>query len=129
MLLVRRSSIQGKGLFTDEAIAQRTKVGEFTGEMISVREARKRAKNATRIAIVELSQTKAIDGSVGGGPFQFVNHSCDPNLYIRIAYGRVEFYTRRKVRAGDELTCDYEDSHHEGKLPCQCNSANCRKFI
>jgi len=130
MLLVGKSKIQGKGLFTDTAIRKRKKVGEFTGEMISVREARKRAKNASRIAIVEISETKAIDAGVaGGGLFQYVNHSCDPNLYIRIAYGRVEFYTRKQVRAGDELTCDYEDSHHEGRLPCGCKSPKCRKFI
>jgi SET domain-containing protein len=129
MLSIRKSFIQGKGLFTNEPIPKRKKLGEFSGELISVREARKRARNAKRIVIVEMSETKAMDGSVNGGPFQFVNHSCDPNLYIRIAYGRVEFYTKRKIDAGEELTCDYGDSHHDGKLPCRCKSEKCRKFI
>jgi hypothetical protein len=88
MLLTKKSPIQGKGLFTDSPIRVRTKLGEFSGEPISVREARKRARGAKRIVIVELSATKAIDGSVRGGPFQFVNHSCDPNLFVRIAYGK-----------------------------------------
>lgn len=104
-------------------------MGEFKGERISVREARKRARNASRIAIVELSETEAIDGSVDGGAFQFVNHSCDPNLFIRIAYGRAEFYAMRNIKPGEELTCDYGDSHHEGKLACGCKAANCRKFL
>jgi SET domain-containing protein len=129
MLRVRQSPIQGKGLFTDSPIPLRTKLGEFSGERISVREARKRARGANRIVIVELSATKAIDGSVRGGPFQFVNHSCDPNLFVRIAYGRVEFYSKRHIAAGEELTCDYGDSHHEGKLSCGCDSTICRKFI
>jgi SET domain-containing protein len=76
-----------------------------------------------------LSDTEAIDGSVNGGPFQYINHSCTPNVFTRIAYGRAEFYTMRSVKAGDELTCDYGESHHEGKLPCRCGSKKCRKFI
>jgi len=129
MLSIRNSFIQGKGLFADRPIPKRKKLGEFTGELISVREARRRAKKATRIVIVEMSETRAVDGSVNGGPFQFVNHSCDPNLYIRIAYGRIEFYTKKRIKAGEELTCDYGESHHDGKLPCCCQSEKCRKFI
>jgi SET domain-containing protein len=129
MLRIRRSPIQGKGLFTDRPIRLRTKLGEFSGEPITVREARKRARGAKRIVIVELSATRAIDGSVRGGLFQFVNHSCDPNLFVRIAHGRVEFYARRHISAGEELTCDYGDSHHEGRLCCGCASRNCRKFL
>lgn len=129
MLLIRRSKIQGKGLFTDAPIASRKKIGEFTGERVSVREARRRARHAKRIAIVEMNSTRAIDGSVGGGPFSFVNHSCDPNLFIRIAYGRIEFYTLRSIAAGEELTCDYEESHHNGKLPCACGSPKCKAFL
>jgi uncharacterized protein len=129
MLVAKKSPIQGKGLFTDSPILIRTKLGEFSGERISVREARKRARRAKRIVIVELSATRAIDGSVHGGLFQFVNHSCEPNLFVRIAYGRVEFYAKRNIAAGEELTCDYGDSHHEGKLACGCESGKCRKFL
>lgn len=128
-LRVGISLIQGQGLFTDGALRKRSKLGEFTGQRISVREARKRARAAARIAIVELSATQAIDGSVNGGVFQFVNHSCDPNLFIRIAYGRAEFYAMRDIHPGEELTCDYGDSHHEGKLACQCRADHCRKFL
>jgi SET domain-containing protein len=129
MLKVKKSRIQGTGLYTDCAIGARKKIGELTGELISVREANKRAKQAKRIAIVQLSDKEAIDGGVNGGPFQFVNHSCEPNVFIRIAYGRVEFYTMRKIKVGEELTCDYGYSYHEGQLPCRCGSPKCRKFI
>jgi uncharacterized protein len=129
MLRVRKSKIQGQGLFTDTAIPSRKKIGDFTGECISVREARRRAKGKKRIAIIELSTTKAIDGSVNGGPFSFVNHSCDPNVFVRIAYGRAEFYAQRKIKAGEELTCNYGESHHEGKLPCRCGSPRCANFL
>jgi SET domain-containing protein len=129
MLVVRKSRIQGAGLYTDRPIRARQKIGEYTGERISVAQARKRAKTQRRITIVELNEKEAIDGSVNGGPFQFMNHSCDPNVFTRIAYGRAEFYAQRNIKAGAELTCDYGDSHHDGKLPCRCGSAKCRKYI
>ena len=129
MLVVGKSTIEGKGLFTDSAITARAKIGEFTGERISVREARRRAKKRKHIAIVEIDEKVAIDGSVRGGPFQYINHSCTPNAYIRIAYGRIEFYARRAIAAGEELTVDYEISHHDGRLRCRCRSAGCRDYI
>jgi SET domain-containing protein len=129
MLLVQKSTIEGKGLFTDTPISARAKIGEFTGERISVREARSRAKNRKHIAIVELSYKEAIDGSVRGGPFRYINHSCSPNVFIRIAYGRVEFYAKRDIAAGEEMTVDYDVSHHNGRLRCRCKSSDCRDFI
>ena len=129
MLFRGKSGIQGSGIFTDAAIAARRKIGEYTGERISIREARGRARTRRKIAIIELDDHTAIDESVGGGPFQFINHSCRPNVFIRIAYGRAEFYALRNIRAGEELTCDYGESHHDGKLPCRCGAKNCRGFI
>jgi SET domain-containing protein len=129
MLVIRKSTIEGKGLFTDSPIAARAKVGEFSGERISIREARRRAKERKHISMVELDHKEALDGSVGGGPFNFINHSCNPNVFIRIAYRRVEFYAKRHIAAGEEMTVDYDISHHDGGLRCRCKSADCRDFI
>jgi|SRR5579864_1475818 len=129
MLRRGKSSIDGIGLFTDAPIPPRKKIGELTGERISLREARRRAKGRKRIAIVEMDNG-AIDASgKGAGPLRYVNHSCEPNSYIRIAYNRVEFYARRAIKAGEELTCDYGDTQHEGTLPCRCKAQKCRKFL
>jgi SET domain-containing protein len=129
MLRIRKSTIEGVGLFTDSPIPARTKVGEYTGERISVREARRRARTRKHIAIVELNSKEAIDESVRGGPFRYINHSCSPNVFIRIAYGRIEFYAKRSIAAGEEMTVDYDVSHHNGQLRCQCKSSQCRNFI
>ena len=40
-----------------------------------------------------------------------------------------EFYALRDIRKGEELTVDYEDSHHEGRLRCRCGAARCRGWI
>ena len=129
MLFTRKSPIHGTGVFTDSPIRARTKIGEYSGERISVHEGRRRAKKQRCITIVEVTDKLAIDGSVNGGPFTYINHSCSPNVYMRIAYGRAEFYSLRDLKAGEELTFDYGESHHYGKVPCGCGSTRCQKFL
>lgn len=126
---VRRSQIHGKGLFALSRIPARRKIGELGGEVISQREARRRAKRYHSIKIVELGDGTAIDASVGGNHFKYVNHSCSPNAYMRIAYGRLEFYSLRAIRAGEELTCNYGETHHDGALACRCQSPQCQGYI
>jgi uncharacterized protein len=129
MLVTGKSRIHGTGLFTDSPLRARQKIGEYTGERISVREGRRRAKQQKRKTIVEVSDTVAIDGSVNPGPFTYINHSCEPNVFIRTAYGRAEFYALRNVKAGEELTFDYGESHHEDKPTCHCGSKKCRGVL
>lgn len=122
---VKPSRIDGRGAFAAEAIPARRKIGEIRGEAVSVREARRRAKGVTRIMIVELSDTRAIDASNSSDPLRFTNHSCRPNAVLRIRQGRVEFYAMRDVQPGEELTVNYGETHHEGKLRCRCGAAGC----
>jgi uncharacterized protein len=122
---VNPSRIDGQGAFAAEPIPARRKIGEIRGESISVREARRRAKGAARIMIVELSETRAIDASQSTDPLRFTNHSCRPNAVLRIRQGRVEFYAMRDVAAGEELTVNYGETHHEGRLRCRCGAPGC----
>ncbi|MGK2898699.1 MAG: SET domain-containing protein [Burkholderiaceae bacterium] len=124
-LRVGPSPIDGQGVFAAEPIPARRKIGEIRGEAISVREARRRAKNAARIMIVELSDKRAIDASRSDDPLRFTNHSCRPNAVLRIRQGRVEFYAMRDVAAGEELTANYGETHHEGRLRCRCGAPGC----
>lgn len=123
---VRRSRIQGRGLFALAPVAARRKLGELGGERISQREARRRARGADSIMIVEFGDGTALDASRAGSDFRYVNHSCEPNTFMRLYRGRVEFYALRRVEAGEELTCDYGETHHDGALACRCGSPTCR---
>jgi SET domain-containing protein len=127
-LIVGRSLITGRGLFAGCAIPARAKIGEFEGEIISIREARRRAKGRKVVAIIEL-EGLAIDATTTRRGFRFINHSCAPNTFTRLTDRRAEFYALRKIRTGEELTVDYGESHHDGKLPCQCGAAGCSSWI
>jgi SET domain-containing protein len=128
-LYLDASSIDGRGLFAARRIPARRKIGELTGELITQDEARRRARGGRRIAIVELRDGHALDAGRAANWFRYVNHSCAANAYIRIYARHVEFYARRTIRAGEEITCDYGESHHEGRLRCRCGSPRCRGFI
>jgi len=126
---VRPSRIQGRGLFALAPVPPRRKLGELGGELITVREARRRARRYERIAIVEFEDGTALDATRGGTDFRYVNHSCTPNAFIRRAAGRVEFYSLRPIAPGEEVTCDYGETHHDGTLPCRCGSGRCRGLL
>ena len=127
-LEVRLSPIDGRGLFAKFSLPGRRKLGEYAGERISRREARRRVRHQRRVLIVETGDDHAVDGSVDGNVFRYINHSCTPNTYIRIFRGHVEFYTLRPIARGEELTCRYGETHHNGTLRCKC-SINCRSRL
>ena len=124
-LTVGPSAITGKGLFAGTRIPARAKIGEFEGEVIGLREARRRAKGRKIVAIVELER-HALDATDTGRGFRFINHSCSPNTYIRCTPERAEFYALRDIPKGTELTADYGETQHNGRLRCRCGAPNCR---
>jgi uncharacterized protein len=121
----RPSTIDGQGAFALEAIPKRLKIGEIRGESISVGEARIRATRSERIMIVELSARRAIDFSKSADPMRYTNHSCQPNARLCIRNGRVEFYALREIAVAEEITVNYGETHHEGRLVCRCGQPGC----
>jgi SET domain-containing protein len=127
-LTVGPSGITGLGLFAGTPIGARRKIGEFEGEVIGLREARRRAKGRSIVAIVELER-HALDATDTGRGFRYINHSCAPNTFIRCTPERAEFYALRDIEPGTELTADYGETQHDGKLRCRCGAPNCRGAI
>lgn len=124
-LEVRPSAIDGHGAFAGEPIPAGRKIGEIRGEAVTVREARRRVQHQRRIMMVEVSARTAIDASDSPHALRFTNHSCSPNAILRIVQGRVEIYALRDLPAGEEITVDYGETHHAGRLRCRCGAAAC----
>jgi len=124
-VFVRKSEIDGHGVFAAEMIPARLKIGEIRGEAISCAEGRRRAASLQRIMIVEVSARTAIDASKSTDPMRFTNHSCQANARLAIIAGRIEFYSLRAIEPGEEITVNYGETHHEGKLRCRCGAPNC----
>jgi SET domain-containing protein len=126
---VQPSRIDGLGAFAAEPVPARLKIGEIRGESIGVAEARIRATRTERVMIVELSAKKAIDFSKSADPMRYTNHSCRPNARLCIRAGRVEFYALRAIAVGEEITVNYGETHHDGKLACRCGQPGCIGFL
>lgn len=126
---VRRSEIDGHGVFAAEPIPARRKIGEIRGEAISVAEGRRRAARQARIMIVEVSTRTAIDASGSTDPMRFTNHSCRPNARLSVRDGRVEFYALRDIAPGEEVSVDYGETHHVGRLACRCGAPGCAGWL
>ena len=128
---VAKSKIQGKGVYAATGIPVRKKIGSLGGTIITKRAARKKAKDLKNesIAIVELWNGMALDASVDGNELRYINHSCGPNTFMRVSGYHVEFYALRDIVPGEELTCNYGPTHHDGKVKCNCGSPDCIGFL
>ena len=66
----------------------------------------------------------------GEAPSYFMNHSCDPNVWMA---DTVALVARRGIVPGEELTVDYAlfqaNQHAVMEWECVCGSPDCRKRI
>lgn len=126
---VAKSKIAGKGAYALQRIPARKKIGDLGGVIITMKEAMKLIRNQAVINMVELEDDLALNASANPNDMRFINHSCEPNTFLRVMRNRVEFYALRTIQKGEELSCDYGETHHEGTLPCKCGAKKCRGFI
>jgi SET domain-containing protein len=66
---------------------------------------------------------------VGGSGAEYINHSCDPNLYAWNFRGHILYMSKRAIKRGEELTIDYCFSKKIERVPCLCHSPKCRGAI
>ena len=60
-------------------------------------------------------------------PERQVNHSCDPNAYEAFADDISYLVARNSIRAGEEITIDYNINIANGTAwPCHCGATRCR---
>jgi uncharacterized protein len=126
---VAKSKIHGNGCYAATNIDAKRKIGSLAGKIISKKEGRLKVKNYPSISLVELWNGKSLDASEINNELRYINHSCQPNTYMRTFNNHVEFYTLRKIKTGEELTCNYGLTHHDGNRMCTCGANGCTGFI
>ena len=128
-LAIRKSKINGQGCFATILFKRGRKIAEYAGERINDLEAQKRARKRRILRICDIDGRFSIDGSRGGNGTHYINHCCEPNAYMRTLYGHVLFFALRDIRAGEEITIDYEQTLHPDSKRCFCGAKNCRGTI
>jgi uncharacterized protein len=124
-LEIRRSRIHSVGVFAMQEIPAHKPIIEYTGKRLTVEQALDLKSPQDRY-LVRLSRHWIADGRFGGSGAELVNHSCDPNLQWKRSKGRLTLWSRRRIRAGEELTLRYAYPYKATRVPCRCGSAKCR---
>ncbi|HEX6731356.1 MAG TPA: SET domain-containing protein-lysine N-methyltransferase [Pyrinomonadaceae bacterium] len=127
-LTIETSHIHGKGCFATTAFRARRKIAEYAGEKISNAEANRRAKRKT-LRICAINNRWSLDGSRGGNGTHYINHSCEPNAFMKILYKHILFIALRDIAPGEEITIDYESTLHSDSKRCICGAITCRGTI
>jgi hypothetical protein len=137
-ILVRRSRIQGRGVFATRNIAEGERIIEYTGLLISQEEADALCDDESmrrhHTFLFAVDDEYVIYGARGGNEARFINHSCDPNCESVIVGRRVYIHAVRDIEAGAELLYDYwyvtDEEYTMDDLrriyPCRCRAPNCR---
>jgi len=127
-LAIRKSPIEGKGCFSVSYFRRNRKIAEYTGDRITNAEANRRASRR-RLRICAINERWSLDGSRGGNGTHYINHSCEPNAYMKILYGHIIFIALRDIGPGEEITIDYESTLHSDEKRCICGASSCRGTI
>lgn len=62
-------------------------------------------------------------------PEKFINHSCDPNSYVKTIDGIRKVFAMKPISEGDEITYDYAvNGDNDGTFVCRCGSKKCRRI-
>ena len=90
---VRRSGVHGKGVFALSAIRAGETIIEYTGELITWKEALRRHPHdptqPNHTFYFHIDDKHVIDANVGGNAARWINHACDPNCEADEEDGRV----------------------------------------
>ncbi len=118
----------GKGVFAGSVYRMDTVIGEITGELID-------EPGYGSDYCMDLEDGRQLEPEA---PFRFLNHSCEPNCefdFFDLAdqadsqvRRRVFLIALRDIRAGEELTIDY-NWKALAAIPCRCQSPSCRGWI
>ena len=126
---IGRSSISGRGLFTETEIPSGAQVVRYEGERIDKRESLRRCQ-LNNCDIFYLDEHWDLDGSSPSNLARYINHSCVPNCSAQWDAGEIWIVAERRILAGEELSFDYGyDLEDYRDYPCSCGAATCRRYI
>ncbi|ANB76557.1 SET domain-containing protein-lysine N-methyltransferase [Paraburkholderia phytofirmans OLGA172] len=134
-VIVRRSSVHGRGVFAIKPLAAAERVLQYKGEITSWRNAVRRHQREGiegHTFLFGLSDGRVIDGSRGGNCARWLNHACAPNCETIEDDGRIFIHTLRSIGAGEELFIEYLlatddplDEDVRAQYACRCAAADC----
>jgi uncharacterized protein len=112
-------SVAGKGLFAKEDIPKGVCIIEYIGRPMSEEE----AKESGGKYLFEINSRRTIDGNIPANTARYINHSCRPNCEAIVPHDRIYIFSRKKIKAGTELTYSYGKEYFDTFIKpsgCRC---------
>jgi hypothetical protein len=122
-VVVRESRINGKGVFSARSFKKDEEILDIDDSHVVI-DPSTLTKEQHEFELDYLANGKII---VMQTPEKYINHSCDPNLYIKTVRGVRKVFAMRNILKGEELVFDYSiNGYNDGTFNCHCGSENCR---
>jgi len=120
---VKPSEIEGLGLFACRAFDPGERVHRINAVREVTAEAPLREEQGERSDHCDYPDGKVV---LFGFPSRHLNHSCDPNAYLRYEADACDVLARRRIGPGEEVTIDYNVNISGGTAwPCRCGARRC----
>ena len=130
---IKKSKIDKNGLYANRNIKSGTRIIEYKGKIISVKQSENDPKfdNSKAIYLFNLNKRYDLDGAYNFNIARLINHSCNPNCEVFGKGLKVWVYAMKNIKKGEELSYDYGFSFDENfrQFPCNCRSKNCVGYI
>ena len=130
---IKKSKIDNRGLYAATNIKKNTKIIEYKGKIITVKETETNPKfdNDKAIYLFNLNKKYDLDGDFKYNTARLINHSCDPNCEVDGVGLKLWIYSVKDIKKNEELTYDYGFSFDKDykDFPCRCGAKKCVGFI
>ena len=120
--VVKRAAT-GLGLFAVESIPAWKRIIEYVGPLLSNEDVEQR----TGKYFFGVNTKWSIDGSARSNKARYINHSCRPNAEAFISGHRIWVWSKRNIKAGEEITINYGKEYFDDHIkPVGCKCGACR---
>ena len=130
---VKKSKIDKNGLYANQDIKKGTKIIEYKGKIITVKQSDNDPKfdNEKAIYLFNINKKYDLDGDFKFNTARLINHSCDPNCEVSGEGLKIWVYAIKDIKKGDELSYDYGFGFDKDfkQFPCKCGSKKCVGYI
>ena len=130
---IKKSRIDKKGLYANQNIKKGTKIIQYKGKIISVKQSESNPKfdNGKAIYLFNINKKFDLDGDFKFNIARLINHSCAPNCEVFGSGLKIWVYAMKNIKKGEELSYDYGFSYDDDykAYPCRCGAKSCAGYI
>ena len=116
-IVVKKSKIQGKGVFADKYFKKGEIVLKWNPKIITQKESEKLPAKEKHYLEHQNGQYLLMQP-----PERYVNHSCDSNTRVKNQCD----VAIRNIKKGEEITSTYNNKKSPISFKCKCGTKNCQ---